>query len=75
MGITLSLLEKLQKHGVLGNGEYWRVLDIGSSNLYQADNQGVIAFVQRFRPEEGGISKPSLKESPGAQNMIQSKAD
>lgn len=49
MGITFSLLEKLREHGVWGSGTSWRVLDIGSSNLYGADEPGVLAFVRKFR--------------------------
>ena len=47
MGITFSLMEKLRARNVLA-GTRIRVLDIGSSNLYQADAAGIIAFVKSF---------------------------
>lgn len=46
MGISLNFLQELVKVGVLKGGE--RIMDIGSSNLYHADIDGVKTFVKHF---------------------------
>lgn len=46
MGITLSHLESLQQKGLLPPGA--RVLDIGSSNLYSADEAGLKKFLAYY---------------------------
>lgn len=55
MGITLSLMKELRNRGVLTRSGL-RVLDIGSSNLYLADTQGVIEYVRGFTGEQTSTS-------------------
>ena len=61
MGITFSLMEKLRARNVLA-GTRIRVLDIGSSNLYQADAAGIIAFVKSFPQANTGPDLPAFAE-------------
>lgn len=49
MGITFSLLERLRIAGVFQK-ENAHVLDIGVSNLYQANADQICEFVRAFRP-------------------------
>ncbi len=51
MGITFSLMQKLKDRGVLSRSGM-RVLDIGSSNLYQADAPGIIEYLSAFTDGE-----------------------
>ena len=61
MGITFSLMEKLRARNVLA-GTRLRVLDIGSSNLYQADAAQIIAFVKSFPQANTGPDLPAFAE-------------
>ena len=56
MGITFSLMQKLKDHSVLSRSGL-RVLDIGSSNLYQADAPGIVEYVRGF---PGADARPRL---------------
>lgn len=51
MGITFGLLDRLRSGGMFA-GAGVKVLDIGSSNLYQAQFEQVRDFVLHFRPAE-----------------------
>ncbi len=44
MGITLSIIQKMQNQGLF-NAPAAAILDIGSSNLYQASLQGIKDFL------------------------------
>jgi hypothetical protein len=44
MGISLSMIEKMQQLGLFGEGRIC-VLDVGSSNLYTASSEGVVQFL------------------------------
>jgi hypothetical protein len=47
MGISLSMIERMQELGVFGRSGM-SVLDIGSSNLYSASAERVLRFLERF---------------------------
>lgn len=58
MGITMGLMQQLRTRGVFSRSGL-RVLDIGSSNLYQAQAQDIVDYVSAF----GGSENPaSLNE-------------
>jgi hypothetical protein len=61
MGITLALMKQLKDRGVLSRSGL-RVLDIGSSNLYQADAPGIIDYVSAFKDSEGGAKLGAFAE-------------
>lgn len=44
MGITLSMIEKMQDLDLFGDGSI-SVLDVGSSNLYEASASGILQFL------------------------------
>lgn len=48
MGITFAVIEQMQEKGLLKAG--CSVLDIGSSNLYSADEAQIIRFLDRYAP-------------------------
>jgi SAM-dependent methyltransferase len=50
MGITLALLDEMRSRGLLQRAGQ-RVLDVGSSNLYQAEAPAIQRFVRAFRDE------------------------
>jgi hypothetical protein len=47
MGITLKAIQTLQDKSVLTSATK-SLLDVGSSNLYQASTQGVVEFLKKF---------------------------
>jgi len=47
MGLTMSMIEKMQGMGLFGKGGI-RLLDIGSSNLYQASHESILAFLSTY---------------------------
>ncbi|MBO4223120.1 hypothetical protein [Bradyrhizobium neotropicale] len=59
MGITLQKLEELRGRGLFAAG--CRVLDIGSSNLYSADRDGLRSFLARYgvSPDDTSINQIS----------------
>lgn len=48
MGISMGAIHTLERYGLLGAGR--RLLDFGSSNLYTASADEIIAFVNRHNP-------------------------
>lgn len=57
MGISLSMIEKMQQLGLFGEGRI-SVLDVGSSNLYTASSGGVLQFLK----SNGVDANPSVVE-------------
>lgn len=57
MGITLSIIEKMQGLGLFGTGRI-SVLDVGSSNLYSASAEGVRKFLSGY----GVASTPEIEK-------------
>lgn len=55
MGITMGLMKQLRERNVLSRSGL-KVLDIGSSNLYQAQAQEIVDYVSAF----GGKESPAL---------------
>lgn len=53
MGITMGLMKQLRERNVLSRSGL-KVLDIGSSNLYQATAQEIVDYVTAF----GGVENP-----------------
>jgi hypothetical protein len=47
MGISLAMIEKMQKLGLFGKGRI-SVLDVGSSNLYSAPSEGIRLFLNSY---------------------------
>ncbi|MFM9970246.1 MAG: hypothetical protein ACKVQK_17790 [Burkholderiales bacterium] len=47
MGITMSLMKALKDRAIFSRRGL-KVLDIGSSNLYQADTQSIVEYVSQF---------------------------
>lgn len=45
MGLTLRMMQRMQDMGLFGTGQT-RVLDVGSSNLYQATPEGIRNFIK-----------------------------
>lgn len=58
MGITMALMNALKDRGVFARSGQ-KVLDVGSSNLYQADEKSIIDYVSAFSADE---QQPSLAE-------------
>ncbi len=54
MGITMGLMKQLRERNVLSRSGL-KVLDIGSSNLYQAMAQEIVDYVTAF----GGKENPA----------------
>lgn len=48
MGIPMSTVHVMEEYGLLGSGR--KLLDFGSSNLYDATPEEIIAFVRRHNP-------------------------
>jgi|UniRef100_UPI0037845E56 hypothetical protein len=46
MGLSLGMIEKMQDMGLFGTGRT-RILDVGSSNLYQASMEGILSFLTK----------------------------
>lgn len=57
MGISLSMIEKMQNIGLFGKGHI-AVLDVGSSNLYEANPDGI----KRFLESNGVTPSPEILE-------------
>lgn len=57
MGITLTMIEKMQGLGLFGTGRI-SVLDVGSSNLYSASAEGVRKFLSGY----GVASTPEIEK-------------
>lgn len=53
MGLSLGMIEKMQDMGLFGNGKI-RILDVGSSNLYQASKEGVLKFLAKYGVKPSG---------------------
>jgi SAM-dependent methyltransferase len=52
MGISLSMIDKMQDLGLFGKGRL-SVLDVGSSNLYSAPAAGILHFLKKHGIKEG----------------------
>ncbi|HLI11523.1 MAG TPA: hypothetical protein VKY65_07975 [Alphaproteobacteria bacterium] len=52
MGITLEFLDRLRDNGLLEKGN--KILDIGSSNLYQVQLEHVRDFISHYLPTKSG---------------------
>lgn len=48
MGISMAAVHVMEKYGILGAGR--NILDLGSSNLYTATKEEIVAFVKRHNP-------------------------
>lgn len=64
MGIAFAALEQMQEKGLLRAG--CSVLDIGSSNLYSADTQQIIRFLDRYAPRLPGREEFARKLASGS---------
>ena len=64
MGIALAILEELRSRGLLNKGA--RVLDIGSSNLYQATPDALQSFIAHYSPEHTAAESAALIENLAA---------
>lgn len=65
MGITLALLNEMKRRELLPRSGL-RVLDIGSSNLYQADAAGVAAFVRSYQAGAGDLAAFAERMAKGS---------
>jgi hypothetical protein len=48
MGVNMATVHVMEEHGLFGPGR--KILDFGSSNLYHAEAEEVVAFVRRYNP-------------------------
>ena len=53
MGVTFCSIRRLEKIGCFPRAGL-RILDIGSSNLYQASEENILEFVQKYYREKPG---------------------
>jgi hypothetical protein len=71
MGISMATIHVMESYGLLGSGR--NVLDFGSSNLYTATADEIVAFVKRHNPKPrsdlnawaAGLAAGSLLDASG----------
>src|SRR4051794_2500144 len=73
MGMYIEFFQALERHGLVGAGR--KLLDLGSSNLYLATQDEIIAFVRRHNPNpRDDLETWAARMAAGAQPGADGKA-